>query len=322
MGAVRSFVVLILLAVLPALSSADHGSQAALEFINKARAGLQPLRPHPLLTETAKNHSHYMALNNDRGHQEKEGYPGFTGKTCSDRMAFSGYPSRLYIENLSTGQSSWENSVQELMSAIYHRLGFLSFYLDEAGFAKAVSSNGIKPFYSYVMGYSGYRNFCEQGITGNLEGMCSDVNITVDESELYNIGYGAALGSADYVIYPWQGQRNVPPVFLNNEHPAPLPTSKNITGQPISVHFNPAKMSGKTITITRFVLTDDQEREVTLLPRLDKTSDINRVFTAYDFAWIPKQPLKTNAHYMVRLTAMIDHYPFSMSWSFYTAAKI
>ncbi|MTI14455.1 CAP domain-containing protein [Sansalvadorimonas verongulae] len=300
-------------------------SAVALEFINQARSGLQPLSCHPLLSKVAWHHSRYMAANNSRGHREQEDCPEFTGVTCAERLVTSGHPSRMYIENLSTGQLSWQHSVQELMSAIYHRLGFLSFYIDSIGLARATAihkaySKERKPFYSYVMTYSGYELLCAKGISGDVNTICSDTNITVDSRELYKTIDEPALKSVEFVVYPWNEQQGVVPYFINNEQPSPI-AGKDIVGQPFSIHFNPAKFYGVPILVLKVELVSEQQEVINLLPGMNKATDPNRKFTAFDFAWFPEEPLEDNTQYTVRLLVVIGRKPQPISWSFHTGTS-
>ena len=300
--------------------SAANDAASALAFINKARVGLQPLSCHILLSKAAWHHSRYMAANKSRGHGEQAECPEFTGETCGDRLAAAGHSSRVYIENLSTGQASWDESVQELMSTIYHRLGFLSFYIDSIGLAKAES----QPFYSYVMSYSGYEILCAKGVSGDVKNICSDLTITVDAHELYKTVDEPALKSVEYVVYPWVGQQDVTPYFINNEQPSPFLGSepeREIAGQPFSIHFNPVTFYGVPIAALKAELVSEQQEMVKLLPQMNKATDPNHKFTAFDFAWFPEEPLEENTQYTVRLLMVIGRKPQPISWSFQTGNK-
>lgn len=324
MGAVRclrQFIRLVICSVLvqwPVSGLADEAMDA-LRFINKARAGLHPLKYHPLLSKAAWHHSRYMAVNRERGHKEQKDLPEFTGETCADRLASAGYPSRMYVENLSSGQASWEQSAEDLMSAIYHRLGFLSFYIDEIGLAKspALPKRASKMFYSYVMGYSGFRNLCKQEMSGDVEGICSDSQITVDARELYKAKDKATSTSTELVVYPWPGQEDVEPSFINNEQPSPLPGIGQ-SGQPFSIHFNPVKLRGKSITVLKAELVDEMGETVTLLPEMNQKTDPNGRFTEFDFAWFPEETLKGNAQYAVQLLIRVGRNISPVGWTFRT----
>ncbi len=132
------------------LSAASDDSSSMAEedpygILNHYRklAGMPLFHHSELLTESAANHVHYLNANPVNStdyldyHHQLPGRIGFTGVKPSDRALHVGYPSRKVSENISTGSAtSYSGSISSLMSAIYHRFGFLDFTVDEIGIAR------------------------------------------------------------------------------------------------------------------------------------------------------------------------------------------
>ena len=118
----------------------------AIDDVNAIRlaAGLPVLAVSAELGEAAKSHASYLAryvlpgVSKTPGsaHKQRAGLPEFTGRLAPDRAIFFGYAHSQVIENVSLGNLSAEDSVSNLMSAIYHRFAFLNFEIDEIGAAQ------------------------------------------------------------------------------------------------------------------------------------------------------------------------------------------
>jgi hypothetical protein len=128
----------------------------AIDDVNRLRlaAGLPVLAVSAELAEAAKSHASYLARYVSPGgskkpgsaHEQRSGLPEFTGRLAPDRAIFFGYAHSQVIENVSLGNLSAEESVSNLMSAIYHRFAFLNFEIDEIGVAQ------VGQHYVYNMG--------------------------------------------------------------------------------------------------------------------------------------------------------------------------
>ena len=294
-----------------------------LELLNQARRanGLPIFQTNSQLTQAADNHARYMVARGEMSsHAEEEGLPEFTGVSCLERVAAAGYPAACCSENLSSGEKNWYESVTGLMTAIYHRKGFLDFNMDELGYAVrsgyGEGDSRPKNYFSYLMGNSVRRQLCQKPSSSYGYYACSDANKLVETAQ-FQAGKDALASRASlYAIYPWAGQQNVWPHFENVERPDPLPGIA-LTGQPISIHFNPVKLRDKTVRIEQFRLLDAQGHDVPLLPVKDQDSD--SLFSAYDFAWFPVRVMDWNSTYQVQLHYRIDNELFRKEWSFTTA---
>lgn len=136
-----------------------------LALINEYRTatGMIPLSYSAELSLSSENHAHYLSVLGKRNintfeqaHTENSRYQGFTGKSVADRALFAGYPHHSTVENISIGSSSDDESVDLLMSGIYHRFGFLHFKLDQIGYAD------VDDIYVYNMGRYDLVDLCQR----------------------------------------------------------------------------------------------------------------------------------------------------------------
>ncbi len=127
-----------------ALGATPAASADAVAEVNRIRAeaGMTTLQKSKALTNAAANHASYLAdhfslqqYSSQSGHDEVSGLPGFTGKSPGNRGRFVTYPHQFVTENVSIGNADTKASVGSLMTAIYHRFGFLDFDIDEIGTA-------------------------------------------------------------------------------------------------------------------------------------------------------------------------------------------
>ena len=103
-------------------------ASVGLDYLNSLRtnAGMPAFTSDDQLEASAKNHSKYMQTNNIFSHGEDSTKSGYTGDYASNRAIFAKYKNKGVSENISARQASVEDSIDGLMSAIYHRFGFLS----------------------------------------------------------------------------------------------------------------------------------------------------------------------------------------------------
>ncbi|MFT5274495.1 MAG: hypothetical protein ACI9J2_001021 [Saprospiraceae bacterium] len=135
-----------------------------IKEVNKVRmyAGLVSLSSNGPLTHSALNHAKYLQVhpvtfvgNQGAAHFEQASQSYFTGETPSVRALSALYGHHLVLENISIGSHNVEESVRDLMSAIYHRFTFLDFDVSEIG-AATVGNN-----YVYELGREPLRQTCE-----------------------------------------------------------------------------------------------------------------------------------------------------------------
>ena len=144
-----------------AVAAADA---AGLGYLNQLResAGMQRLHWNAELADAAQAHADYLAANpipesgffGGSAHRESTGLIGFTGVEPGARALQQGYPHRQVLENVSAGGNRVSDAIDGLMSAIYHRLGFLDFGIDELG-----SGRNDRQFV-FLMGRGELRELC------------------------------------------------------------------------------------------------------------------------------------------------------------------
>jgi hypothetical protein len=144
---------LLVLWLLLSLFSAVQADQTAFDYLNELRqqAGMTPLKSDRELARAAQNHADYLALHM-RGdvsrmasaHDESPGRAGFTGRTPQERALAAGYPHDLVKENVAIGHATPAEAIDGLMAAIYHRLAFLDFTVDQVGIGTASKSDVFK----------------------------------------------------------------------------------------------------------------------------------------------------------------------------------
>ncbi|SFV53286.1 putative periplasmic protein [hydrothermal vent metagenome] len=295
---------------------------SALEQLNQIRTqlGLNPLKPNPYLTTAAQNHAKYLFIHHISGHYETQGQEGFTGKTPLDRTIYAGYKSRAVSENVSTGQKDEQASIDGLMSAIYHRLGFLDMNIDEIGTANEQNSS-----YVYDMGNSYLNALCNgQSFDGSGEyyyDVCANEDFKIKATTYNQAKNQIKNTNPTYVIYPYKNQQEVNPVFYE-ESPDPLP-DYSVSGYPISILFNDAKIDTELLNVTSFTLTTNH-MQIPLIQHNDgstiltQQNDINDHLSAYEFAIFAKQRLDYNTTYQASFVYNYNGEDKNITWSFTT----
>ncbi len=299
----------------------------SLAYLNELRsqAGLVKFKPNNILYLSAQGHADYLFQNRLWGHVQQQNHAGFTGRTPMERMLAAGYSSRHNSENVSShsGTAGPAKSINGLMSAIYHRFGFLSFDYDEVG----IGHKADESFHSYVynMGNSSKAALCaapeEEIISGQyVFRVCAEESKKIKAGIFEKALKDVQLKNADIVVWPPQGGKNIPPAFYD-EAPDPLP-NHDVSGYPVSVQFNPVFFKDAAPVVTRFELFRlADETPVPLLARFDEKKDINQKFTAYEHAIFPQYRLDWNTVYKVELEYLTaDKRQHRLDWQFKTAS--
>lgn len=275
-----------------------------LKYINDLRrqCGMPELISNDLLSQAASNHSNYLWDNQETGHYETEGNTGFTGVEPADRTEHVGYPSTWVFENVMNylegyAKPDWRKGVDNLMSAIYHRFVFLSFYVDEIGWGFSHDSSGVA---TYNLGLSAIREACNgsgyDGSSSFTYDRCID-QTAIGTAQLEQMFNSIEEESWNEIIWPPRNGIDIPPVFYE-EAPDPLP-NHSMSGYPISICFRPAYHG--EVTVREFKLYDIEirEEEVELIRSMNAGDDPHSHFKDYQFAIFPKYRLKWNSPYRV-----------------------
>ena len=297
----------------------DYETTGAQTYLNKIRENMHMslLSKNTNLAKAAEAHAKYMVINNESGHEEVKKHRAFVGEKPWDRAFKYGYLSKQVSENISTHHHSAKDSVDGLLSAIYHRFGFLDTMINEIGIgAYQDEYDSDKSAFVYLMGNSDLNNLC-RGESFSKSGKymlgCSDDSFRIREKDFLQAVRYAKQTNPDIVLYPFDGQRDVPPVFYS-ESPDPLPDLE-VSGFPVSVEFN--DFFYKNITLLSFSLYDNEGTPIQVKP-MDKESDPNYRFTANQFAIFPLKRLEYNAKYHAEIVYKDTKEVKKKSWVFYT----
>ena len=293
----------------------------ALNHLNNLRvsAGLSPLTKNQTLQTASQNHINYVKDTGLGGHYENnDSYPSsfYTGIVPHDRGVFVGYRGSYYLENFSSGQDNLEQSIDDLMSAIYHRYGFLDMNIDEIG----IGVNNSSKLFNYNMANSFVDELCYgDSYSGNERyyfSVCSDKDFRI-EATLYKTAlHKSVKHSPDIVIWPPLNSKNISPAFYE-ESPDPLP-NRSVSGYPISLEFNSYRYEENNITIESFELYSDDGMQFSDTLLMDKSNDINNKHTKFQFTLFPLKRLEWNQIYRVVVKYGIDEEDYRKEWSFRT----
>ncbi|HMS55331.1 MAG TPA: CAP domain-containing protein [Fimbriimonadaceae bacterium] len=108
------------------LPAPDDAQREALAAANDVRAGmgLEPYSMDDRINAAGKAHAKYLEQNKMTGHVQREGTPGFFGKTHKERLEAFGFVGNA-VENVAYGAVDAKEAIQSLIDAPYHRLAFL-----------------------------------------------------------------------------------------------------------------------------------------------------------------------------------------------------
>ena len=293
----------------------------ALNYLNRLRigSGLIPFSSQTQLKQAAQAHAEYLIKHHIYGHKEDENLSGYTGTYASKRIEHAGYPSHLVIENVSNYNRNAKESIDGLMSAIYHRFAFLSFKADEIGIGiKQNSLQKEETSFVYNLSAKAIRTLCRENnetkIYKSYSKVCNNRKIKVSTLKLNEAFNTNNTKNRSFIVYPFDKQYDVPPAFFN-ELPDPLP-DYNVSGFPISINFNPTLY--KNIKILTFDLFDNTGKQIVNVRKHDYKSDPNKRLKETEFVLFPLQRLKWDSSYSVKITAIIQEKIFTKEWTFHT----
>ena len=282
----------------------EHEEKEALAYLNSLRkgAGLIPFTSQKNLILASKNHANYLINNHSIGHYEESNRSGFTGTFASQRIAYSGYHTPLVIENVSSHNRNYKESIDGLMAAIYHRFAFLDFQGDEIGIGINQNSyNKHQTAFVYNMSSHALNQLYFKEDKPSKQALNSALNRYKNKNP-------------KVITYPFDKQEDVPPVFFN-ELPDPLP-NHDVSGFPISIAFNQSHF--KEIRVLRFELFDKKKRLVKKTKIYNQETDLNKRLNKFSFVLFPLNRLEWNSTYSVTFVAIVDSKMVEKQWSFKT----
>ena len=302
----------------------SYETMEAGSYLNSIRASMnmQNLSENTQLQSAAQAHADYLVQNDESSHDEIEGHKNFTGQRPVHRAFYAGYISTQISENLSTKNYSAKSSVDGLLSAIYHRFGFLSPSIDELGIGVTQDkTESSKSAFVYLMGNSESNRLCnENNFIGSgkyFYGVCKDEKHRIKEGTYFHALNYYKKGNPEIILYPYDGQEEVPPAFYE-EVPDPLP-DYTVSGFPISVEFNDRYFHKLKMHSFKLYIEDgDKVHEVSNVRIMDKESDPHNLFTMKQYALFPLERLKFDTKYRVELEYELQEEIETLVWYFHT----
>ncbi|MDH5547799.1 MAG: CAP domain-containing protein [Gammaproteobacteria bacterium] len=296
------------------------GVEDPYDYINLLRtnAGMIEVTQNSFLVASAVNHAEYLSLNNGIiQHEETLGMPGYTGVHAGDRAVSVGYSTYNVGEGIANSRTQ-TGAMDNLMSAIYHRFTLFNVTYDEIGIHYVSPQATSLDILVHNMGNSRVNQVCqtESAISSGsyYPDICSpkfNISATVVDGAVNEI----AQLNPEMIVWPQQNAVDIPPAFYE-ETPDPLP-NHSVSGNPISVQFNPAKV--QNASITAFHLYDESTYSYVLSTHLmDATNDPNGNFSELDFALFPLERLEWGRRYRVELEYQQDGVEKSVMWRFTT----
>ncbi|QKF85722.1 CAP domain-containing protein [Campylobacter blaseri] len=282
-----------------------------IDFLNAIRidSGLNSLALNQKLSDSSLNHAKYLYENNSKSHYETENNRYFTGISPKDRAFYVGYNTQI-TENISINSINSMDSIDGLLSAIYHRFNFLDPTINEIGYG--FFGNDKNQNYVYNMGNSNLNEFCQRGISDKgygkfYSGYCKEKDIAILES---NLDRFKNLNFFDYVVYPNSDKTKS---FFSNEDPNPFPECK-ITSNPVSIEFN---KQGSLVTMVDFKIFKNGERLLNT-KQLTSLNDVNSILNKYQFALFSKDVFDFNQEYLVEFDYIQKQKQKTITWKFKT----
>jgi hypothetical protein len=226
------------------------------------------------------------------------------------------------MENVSINTTGQKKSIDNLFSAIYHRLVFLNFETDEIGYGYSSTKNKrqVKQAYVYNMGASGIAALCKRSfaLTNGvyyMRDICKQSDKMVPQSLFEATKDQIRRQNREIIVYPYAQQTDIWPAFYN-ESPDPLPGYK-VSGFPLSVQFNPAQYHH--VTLKAFRLYDENGKEIKETRILQQKSDPNHILSELEFVLMPLRRLEFNTKYTAVFEAVANGVKVKKHWSFRTA---
>jgi tetratricopeptide (TPR) repeat protein len=261
------------------LAQQDADAQRALDAVNAARrsAALPPVSLESHLDDSARRHALYWLFNNASPdvvglgiHHETAGSPGFVGVNSWNRAAALGYPNERIGEDI-THHGDPVLAVGDWVNSVYHRFAIVRPDLVAVGFGDA----HVGP-------------------------------LVIEDMEF---GFAPPARSAP-VLYPGDGQAQVPAIFVDNELPDPVPAGQpRTTGYPVTADWGQAD----SVRLQSFTLHSAAGAEApgyVIGPS---------VLSENSATLLPAAPLQAKTVYTATLSAVVNGAAQTWTWSFTTA---
>lgn len=265
-----------LLALLQAGADADVAAVVERVNVHRKAAGLDPVAADPALSKGCAAHAVYLVVNVN--------HPSTKGLGLhSEEPALPAYTK----EGERAGRASviylgkeGTDAVEGWMGSLLHRIPLLQSRLKKIGY-------------------------------GSAKGGPAKSTVVLDTTNGMGVGK-----DAPYVLYPADGQKDVPLSYVE-EIPDPIPESPDKkAGYPVTVIF----AEGALVKDVKASLknADGKEIEVWLS---SPERPAHRDYQRNTVGLIAQEPLKSSTTYTVSVSARVTGKPWLKTWSFTTAEK-
>ncbi len=277
----------------------------ALEYLNTLRqkCGAAPLKMNQKLNYAAKKHALYLSKNHLFSHFETPKKAYFFAKTPWNRLEKAKMNTIAVNENISFYNLSYKDSINQLLSTIYHRISFLDERVDIIGYAK------VNEVFVYDLSNSKLNKLCKKARKLDKVLICAK-NKALNFASFYDAINKVSQKSKKLIICPYNGQKGVPLTLVKE---TPLFTNK-IRGFAISVIFN--RFYFKKVQVKQFKLFS-QKKEV-LSKIVTKGNDKAKKLEFNQIILLPLRPLQRAKRYEVLLRYSYKNRVFQKRWFFFT----
>lgn len=300
----------------------------AYTYFNKIRtdSGLIALKRNKILEQAATNHSEYLYENFEyiphdiTMHNEDESFLFFTGEKSQKRAIYEGYSTNRVGEGIAFARTSRE-SIDGLMTAIYHRFSILDFKIDEVGLSNYKFANNCMFSFVHNPSNSILNNLCKQ----DLNATSNDYKLCKDEKKMSARLYWKSMNeilekNPKYVLYPPSNGKNIIRMFYG-EIPDPMP-DRDYTANPVSIQFNHYFYKRKEIEMISFRMQDIYSAQLLEGKIVKEGDDVNDLFNSYQFAFFPYEIYKPYTAYIVEFKYKINEVEQEpIVWRFTTGNK-
>lgn len=315
---------------IPVLTNEQARLQAtqAKTYINQLResVGLNHLATNSALNQSAKNHANYSIINDIQGHFQQEGMPNFSGKSPTERAFIAGHQARV-SEVISYNRAEASLFVDDLMSAIYHRISLLDMTIDQIGIGISTDNKGsVKSAFVANLANQQLAKLCSKQLTATAgeryyKNICQDKQAIIPANAFLNAQEAISKHNPPVIFWPAENS-TVPPVF-SEETPDPLPDC-NVSGYPAHIQINPfykSKINLVENSFKMYEIKDGQPIKVPLVASMTDLTDHNHQVKAEKPSWyaiFPKQRLNWGSEYQ----AVVQYLEFgkfkTLKWNFNT----
>ncbi|WP_253189843.1 CAP domain-containing protein [Paraburkholderia fungorum] len=258
------------------------GTATALDYVNARRqeAGLPLIAADDDIAAAAADHARYLDLNRVGTHEETEGKPGFTGIDVITRVRLHA-PAYGASEVLAVfgGPRPVDRPIEDIFASPYHR-GAILFDWARAGEASVVGFSSVT---------------------------------VVDFADI-----APALTDTELVAWPYDGQRDVPTTWVNNEQPDPMGADGRYRGQALGYPITLSGGPSAHIELLSVELRNQRGKKVPC-----RIAPLTAADTARNTAvCTPYEPLRTGTRYTVHALGHVTQLgkvaPFDIAWAFTT----